>query len=244
MGTANSTEENVNLSGIKFLLRILAFVVLPILTTIAITMAASAIGVWGQSIGLFYMRGEAIFFSFVPLLVVLSIALILKWTKSTKTALRLSGVAVIGFIALVGTAAAFETTNTKPIAAAASTFKELPGLIREMENNGDKFSPAPSGFIPCVDIMGEGCPNVTRTWKATNGQALTTGDLQKVLDDSGWQDVKILSDKCDMTERQNGSGPDCSAEGIVGDYKATVRILKSSDHWELRMYLRLPTNIR
>lgn len=242
MGTANNTEENVNLSGIKFLLRILAFVFLPILTTIAITMAASAIGVWGQSIGLFYMRGEAIFFSFVPLLVVLSIALVLKWTKSTKAALRLFGIAVIGFFALVGTAAVFETTNTKPIVSAASTFKELPGLTREMENNGDKFSPAPSGFIPCIDIMGEGCPNVTRTWLANSGQELTVADLEKVLSDSGWADVKIQKDKCDMSATT--SYPGCTAEGMVGNYKATVRILKSSDHWELRMYLRLPTNIR
>lgn len=242
MGKPNTTEENVNLSGVKFLLRIISFVVLPLLTTIAITMAAFAIGIWGQSIGIFYMRGEAIFFGFVPLLVVISIALILKWTVSTKAALRLFSIAFIGFLAFVGTAAVFETTNTKPIVSVASTFRELPGLTREMENNGDKFSPAPSGFIPCIDIMGEGCPNVTRTWLASPERELSVGDLQKVLDDSGWMDVKIQKDKCDMAE--TADYPGCTAEGMVGDYKATVRIVKVSDRWELRMYLRLPTNVR
>jgi hypothetical protein len=243
MTKKNGTDENVNLSGVKFLLRILAFVVLPLLTTIVITMATSAIGIWGQSIGLFYMRSEAILFTFIPLLVAISIALILKWTKSKKAALRLFSIAVIGFLAIVGTAAVFETTNTKPIVSVASTFKELPGLDRQIGTNGDKFSPAPSGFMPCIDIMGEGCPNITRTWVAPLERNLTVADLQKVLDDSGWKDVKIQQDLCDMTDRQNGSYPGCTAEGMVGDYKATVRIVKIQ-HWELRMYLRLPTNVR
>jgi hypothetical protein len=45
-----------------------------------------------------------------------------------------------------------------------------------------------------------------------------------------------------MTEVK--SKPTCSAEGMVGDYKATVRIVNVYDHWELRMYLRLPANVR
>jgi hypothetical protein len=226
-----------------YLQRTLAIVFLPITATILVSVIIALVATLGQRTGLIYMRTESLFLGFIPFTVAVTIALIVQWTVSKKAALRVFYIALIGLLALVGTAAVFETINTKPIASAASEFRELPGLTREFGNNGDKFSPAPSGFIPCIDIMGEGCPNIARTWVAAPDRDLTVGDLRKVLDDSGWTDVKIREDTCDLRDRQNGSYPDCIAEGMVGDYKATVRIVKIQT-WELRMYLRLPTNVR
>lgn len=237
------TEDGSSLNGITLLLRILAVIFLPITAAILVAVAMSFVGNWGQSNGLFYMRTESFVFGCIPFMIAILSALIARWTGSKKKAFRIFYIAVIGIFAFVGTATVFETIHTKPIVSAASTFKELPGLTREMKNNGDKFSPAPSGFVPCIDVMAEGCPSISRTWIANSGQELTISDLKKVLDDSGWTDVKIQNDKCDMTDHGNGIPPGCTAEGMVGDYKATVRLVKIQD-WELRMYLRLPTNVR
>lgn len=226
-----------------YLLRALAVLFLPLIATIVVIVIIVFIGSWGLSSGLFYMRSEAIFLGALPFMGAVLAAVLVKIMGSKKKALRVFYIAVIAFFAFVGTATVVETINTKPIVAAASTFKELPGLTREMGNNGDKFSPA-EGFIPCIDIMGEGCPNISRTWIAAPERELTVDDLQKVLDGSGWKDVKIQKDSCDMEDREYNNYPGCTAEGMVWGYKATVRIVKIVDHWELRMYLRLPTNVR
>lgn len=226
---------------VVYLQRTLAILFLPLTAAILISVVIGVVATLGQRAGLIYMGTEALFLGLIPFTVAATIALVIKWTVSKKAALRVFYIALTGLMVFVGTAAVFETINTKPIASAASEFRELPGLTRELGNNGDKFSPAP-GFIPCIDIMGEGCPNITRTWLAAPGQELTVQDLQKVLDDSGWKGVKIKADDCDMTD--DAYYPGCTAEGMVGDYKVTVRIVKISDHWELRMYLRLPTNVR
>jgi hypothetical protein len=90
--------------------------------------------------------------------------------------------------------------------------------------------------------MGEGCPNIMRTWDAAPDRELTVADLQKIIADSGWKDVKIKENDCSISEKNNDY-PHCIAEGMVGNYKATVRIYKIHV-WELEMYLRLPTNAR
>lgn len=209
--------------------------------TVAVVTVIGFIADWGLRNDFFYMRLESLLLATLPFMGAVLAAVLVKIMASRKAALRVFCIAVIVLFAFVGTATVVETINTKPIVSAASTFKE-PGLTREMGNNGDKFSPA-EGFIPCIDIMGEGCPNITRTWIAAPDRELDVQDLQKVLDDSGWSDVKISnSHYCDMSDE--GRDPYCEAEGMVGQYKATVSIIKIVDHWEIRMYLRLPTNAR
>lgn len=226
-----------------YFLRALAVLFLSLIATVVVIVIMGLIGDLGFISGLFYMRSEAALLGALPFMGAVLAAVIVKIMGSKKAALRVFYTALIAFFAFVGITTVFETLNTKPIVAAASTFKELPGLTREMENNGDKFSPAPSGFIPCIDIMGEGCPNITRTWLAAPDRELTVADLQKVLDNSGWKDVKIKTNECDTYGLKNESYHYCVAEGMVGDYKATVRIDKINV-WELEMYLRLPTNVR
>lgn len=233
-----------DLSPLVFIRRALAVIFLPLLACIALAALVFSVAYLGQKTGLLYMRTESLGFSLIPFGLAVLAALAVNWIISKKAAMRVLSVAAIVIFAFIGTAAVFETINTKPIAAAAKTFKEIPNMTRERGNNGDKFSPAPSGFLPCIDFMGEGCPNITRTWLAPADRDLTMDDLQKSIDDSGWTDVKIRQDLCHIKERNNGSIPDCTADGMVGAYKATVRILKISDHWEQRMYLRLPTNVR
>lgn len=236
--------ETPKVSGGRYLLRVLAVLFLPLTVTLAFSTVVALIQIWGQNTGILYMRLEPLLFAFIPLLILLTVALILKWTRSTKAALRLFAIGSVLFFTFVGTAGLFETIKTKPIVAAASTFRELPGLTREIGTNGDKFSPATSGFVPCIDFIGFGCPNITRTWDSE--RELTLDDLQKILDDSGWKDVKIQHDQCHMVDLSyKDLLPECRAEGLVGDYKATVSIRKTYDgHWELNMYLRLPTNAR
>lgn len=233
-----------DLSPLVFIRRALAVLFLPFLACILLAVLVFSVADLGLKTGLLYMRTESLGFSLIPFALAVLAALAVKWIVSKKAAMRVLSIAVIVVFAFIGTAAVFENNKTKPIVSAASTFKELPGLTREIGTNGDKFSAASSGFLPCIDFMGFGCPNITRTWLAAPERNLTVADLQKTLGDSGWKDVKIQQNDCNMSEVDYNSYPGCSAEGMVGAYKATVRIVKISDHWELRMYLRLPTNAR
>lgn len=239
----NQKVEDGDLPGRTVFLRFVALIFLPIFVSILFATIVVLIGSIGLSADLFYMRGESVLLSLLPLSVAVLVALIVKWTISKKIALVILCITVVGAFVFIGTVAVSETRNTKPMVTAANSFKELPGLTREVKTNGDKFSPAPSGFIPCIDFMSESCPNITRTWDAAPDRELTVADLQKVLDDSGWKDVKIQNDECDMAGHGNGFYPKCIAGGMVGSYKATVRIDKIQ-HWELEMHLRLPTSAR
>ncbi|HSN37187.1 MAG TPA: hypothetical protein VLT34_12630 [Arthrobacter sp.] len=222
--------------------RALAVLTLPIAVIAAVAAVSAFAFSWGLDRDLFYMRTEATLISFIPLFFVVIISLFLRWFGSRKVAFRLMGFSLAALVLFVGTAATFETINTRPIVAAASTFEVPAGLIRQLGTNGDGFSAAP-GFVPCVDIMGQGCPNVRRTWDAPADKELTAAYLQDVLEDSGWTKVKIQPGECDLRDSENGRYPSCLAEGPLGSYKATVQMVKINN-WELRMYLRPAGNVR
>ena len=223
-------------------LRVLAVLTLPVAAVVAVATVSAFAYSWGLEHETFYMRTESTLITFIPLFIVVTVSLFVRWFGSRKVAFRLLVFSLASLVLFVGTAAVFETINTRPIVAAASTFKEPPDLTRQLGTNGDSFSAAP-GFVPCVNFMGEGCPHVKRTWDAPPDYEFTDAGLQDVLDASGWSTVRIQPGDCDLRDSGNGASPSCAAEGLVDGYKATVRIVKINN-WELRLYLRPVGNIR
>ena len=223
-------------------LRVLAVLTLPLAAVMAVATVSAFVYSWGLEHESFYMRTESTLITLIPLFIVVTVSLFVRWFGPRKVPFRLLGFSLASLVLFVGTTAIFETMNTRPIVAAASTFKEPPGLTLQRGSNGDSFSAAP-GFVPCVNFMGEGCPHIKRSWDAPPDNEFTAAGLQDVLDASGWSTVRIQPADCDLRDRGNGASPSCAAEGLVDGYKATVRIVKL-DNWELRIYLRPVNNIR
>lgn len=223
-----------------YALHTIAAIVIPVIVFIIVILIISTVAVIGESQGLLYMRTEAMTFAFMPFCAGVMVTLLAYWSEKKRRAFKILGITVAATVIFIGVAGTLETIKTKPIVAAAASFKEPTGMVKEVSKEENKISAATSGFLMCIEDREDGCPHIVRTWNAAPGQELTRDDLQKALDNSGWAEVKIQEEDCDLFEKENGSYPDCVAEGMVGDYETTVGITKTSDQWELRLYVREP----
>lgn len=184
-----------------------------------------------------FLDGEAVFMGVFPLIIVLWVSLGLKWSGKKQVAKKLVAASLVIFTLVFAASSAASTFNTKPIMNVAAGFEVPADMTRKMTENSDSFSPA-LGLFPCVNLEATGCPHIKRGWVADEGKELGKADLVKIIEDSGWSDVKIQEDNCNLTNDKGGRYISCYAEGIVDDYKATVGITKVSDEWELRLYVR------
>lgn len=224
--------------GMIYTLRTLGAIALPF----AVLFAAACIFFGAASIASkigWFLDGEAVFFGIFPLIIVFWIALGLRWLDKKQAAKKLVGISLILFTLVFAASSVVSTIKTKPILTIAESFAVPDDMMRKMTDNADSFSPA-LGLFPCVDLQATGCPQVKRGWVADEGKELSRADLEKIIEDSGWSDVRIQEDDCNLTNDKGGRYISCYAEGIVDDYKATVGITKVSDQWELRLYVREP----
>lgn len=163
------------------------------------------------------------------------------WAKAKTVAKRIAVWTLIGAGLFVGISGAVETAEGERLAAVADSFVPPAGLEREYEMNADEFMVSPA-FVPCFDLMGEGCPHINRTWTA---DSLDRKDLEKSLSESGWSNVRIDENDCDLTDGDFKASSRCDAYGMVGEYKTDVSIMEITEgKWQMRIYLRSPENVR
>lgn len=236
METINTDKPGV--TGWIIALRVLIFILTPVLLLMLLALVGSSIEALSEKTGAVYMRAEPLLFAYIPLVIVSWIVLANRWSGAKKLARKITVISTVVVVGFLGLTTTLETINTKPIADAAESFKVPSEYQRITSGNSDKFSPAPSGIIPCVDFMGEGCPNISRTWRVPEDNIPSDVQMKNILDDSGWMNVKKIADN----PYAGKSMYLYEAEGMVNGYKATVSIVELYDHrYELRMYLR-PAN--
>lgn len=221
-------------SVLRIVLRLIGCLFLPFLVLIVFSIIGSGLEELSRNTNVFYMRVEPMLFAIMPLTIALWIALAHKWSNRKATAKKITIISLISVVAFLGLTTALETVNTKPIVAAAASFKVPSGYVPVTIGNADKFTPAPSSIVPCIDFMGEGCPNISKTWDIPTETVPTDKEMQRILDTSGWQTVKKIPDN----PFAGKSVYPYEAEGTVNGYKATVTVVELNDTYQLRMYLR------
>lgn len=235
----------MNLSGLpkpaRYTARTLMILIVPVGVFLSVLFLGAGIDTFGKETGAVYISVGTYLAAAFVLMGISIFSLSAMWLGTLKLAKRtvLWGLgASFVFLAVSGV---IETAEGKKILAAAGSFKPPAGLEREYKMNADEFVVAPA-LVPCWDLMGEGCPHINRAW---NAEKLTREDLEKALTDSGWDNVKIDESSCDLTENDFGPSPRCDASGIVSGYKTDVNVLELSEgRWQIRIYLRSPTNLR
>lgn len=228
---------NISHSGWRTALRVLFFIFTPIVVIVGVFIIGMGLETLSKETHLFYQRTEPMLLTIIPLILVFWIALVNSWSGKKVLARKIVGISLAIVIAFLGLTTTLETVNTKPIVAAAESFKVPSEYQRITSGNSDKFAPAPSGIVPCVDFMGEGCPHISRTWRLPENIP-SDAQIQRILDESGWVNVKKIPD----SPFAGKSSYLYEAEGMVNGYKATVSIVELYDHrYEMRMYLR-PAN--
>lgn len=232
-------------SGWIVLLRVLLFLFTPaIILTIFIFMGLGIEQI-SKTTHAIYQRTEPSLMVVIPLTICLWLSLMRRWFDRKRLARNIAIVSCMAAVAFLALTTTLETINTKPIVAAADSFKVPSNYQRVLEDNSDKFSPATSGLAPCIDIMGEGCPHIVRTWQFTSSTPPTENDLQNIVDSNGWTNVKIKHG--DLFSASANKPHDAVAEGMVGEYKASVRLIEdtySHDQFNVIMYLRPPNGPR
>lgn len=232
METENTDKPRV--SGWIIALRIMLFILTPVVLLVLLAFIGSSIEAISEKTGAVYMRAEPILFIYIPLVVVAWIVLANRWSGAKKLAREIAVISTVITVGFLGFTTTLETINTKPIAYTADSFKVPSGYERIYEGNENQLNPAPSGIIPCIDIMGNGCPHVNRAWLIPQNEVLTDKQINKILQDSGWTDVKPLP--ADPTA--GASKIIYEANGNVNGYKASVSIVELYNGNALRIYLR------
>lgn len=223
--------------GRQYTLRTLGVIGLPVIVLITVFF-----GFWGlyfltENTGI-YLDGEAIFFTVFPLIIVFWVALGFKWTGKPKTAKKITIISLAIFTLVFAASSAVSTINTKPLLETVSSFSVPAGATEDPETNASSFTPA-RGFFPCIDLQATGCPQFKKGWLIPEGESMTRDKFERIIEASGWTNVKVQEDTCRFSPIQGSQFVGCRAEGLVGEYKATVRTdLDYKDRWSVGIYLR------